>query len=67
MKYDLSDDLGTKSYHKEPKIQPNDFYLENGKMVMTEHYHKKRGVCCGGGCRHCPYQPKHIKNNQQLS
>lgn len=24
-------------------------------MVFTERYHLRRGVCCGSGCRHCPY------------
>lgn len=38
-----------------------DFYYENGKKVMTEEYHLKRGYCCGSGCRHCPYEPKHQK------
>lgn len=23
----------------------------------------KRGVCCGMGCRNCPYDPKHIRGN----
>lgn len=32
-----------------------DFYYENGLMVLTEAYHRKRGYCCGNGCRHCPY------------
>ncbi|MBL7848338.1 MAG: hypothetical protein JNL40_12775 [Cyclobacteriaceae bacterium] len=32
-----------------------DFYWENGFMVFTESYHKKRGYCCQSGCRHCPY------------
>ena len=30
-----------------PKLQPNDFYWNDGKMVMTEEYHMKRGKCCG--------------------
>lgn len=38
-----------------------DFYHENGKKVMTESYHLKRGYCCGSGCRHCPYEPTHEK------
>jgi hypothetical protein len=38
-----------------------DFYYENGKKVMTEQYHLKRGYCCGSGCRHCPFDPKHEK------
>ncbi len=32
-----------------------DFYWENGKMVLTAHYLKRRGYCCGNKCRHCPY------------
>jgi len=63
------DDWISKLHYKEivkPKLPPEDFYLENGGVVMTEDYHKKRGWCCGNKCRHCPYQPKHIKRNQQL-
>ncbi len=29
--------------------------LNDGRLVFTEHYLKKRGYCCGNGCRHCPY------------
>jgi hypothetical protein len=33
-----------------------DFYFdEEGLMVLTEKYLKKRGHCCQSGCRHCPY------------
>ncbi|WP_020529430.1 DUF5522 domain-containing protein [Flexithrix dorotheae] len=32
-----------------------DFYFENGFMVFTSHYLKKRGYCCKNGCRNCPY------------
>ncbi|MBV6646766.1 MAG: hypothetical protein KI790_15015 [Cyclobacteriaceae bacterium] len=33
-----------------------DYYFdENGFMVFTEKYHRKRGYCCKNGCRHCPY------------
>ncbi|MBL7665631.1 MAG: hypothetical protein JNM93_10910 [Bacteriovoracaceae bacterium] len=36
---------------------PNvDYYFENGLMVLTENYLKKRGYCCDNGCRHCPYK-----------
>lgn len=42
-----------------PKLQPTDFYYDkDGKMVLTEEYHKRRGKCCGNGCRHCPYGKK---------
>ena len=32
-----------------------DYYLESGAMVFTASYLKRRGYCCGNGCRHCPY------------
>ncbi len=32
-----------------------DYYLENGAWVFTESYLRRRGFCCGSGCRHCPY------------
>jgi len=36
-------------------IKDVDFYMENGYCVFTETFHKKRGYCCGSGCRHCPF------------
>lgn len=47
-------------------IQPSDYYIEDGKYVFTEHFHLKRGHCCGSGCRHCPYFPKYQKNNTNI-
>ncbi len=38
-----------------PKLEPEDYYVEDGLMVFTAAYHLKRGSCCGNGCRHCPY------------
>jgi hypothetical protein len=40
----------------EPKILPGDFYFDNGLMVFTAIYHRRRGYCCDSGCRHCPYE-----------
>ena len=48
------------------KLLPSDFYIENGKKVMTEQYHIRRGYCCGSGCRHCPYEPKAKKGNSVI-
>jgi hypothetical protein len=48
------------------KLLTTDFYYENGYRVMTESYHRRRGTCCGNGCRHCPYDPKHEKGNKTL-
>jgi hypothetical protein len=64
-----SDDWIEELYVKEfikPKLESKDFYWEDGKIVMTEYYHKKRNYCCGNICRHCPYQPQHIQGNKQL-
>jgi hypothetical protein len=32
-----------------------DFYMENGFVVFTASFLRKRGYCCRNGCRHCPY------------
>jgi len=51
----------SKEKQPEPDTKPQplqeglDYYIENGYFVFTEHYLKKRGTCCGSGCRHCPY------------
>ena len=49
-----------------PKLQREDFYWEDGKIIMTEEYHKRRGYCCGSGCKYCPYSPKYRKMNKKL-
>jgi len=34
-----------------------DFYLdEHGNVVFTAEFLKKRGFCCGNGCKNCPYE-----------
>ncbi len=38
-----------------PKLDPEDYYMEDGYLVYTEKYLLKRGHCCQSGCRHCPY------------
>lgn len=55
-----------KNTEKKLKLLPSDFYIENGMKVMTEEYHKRRGYCCGSGCRHCVFEPKGIKGNTTL-
>jgi len=62
------DDWISELHYKEflkPKLQANDFYWENGRMVMTAEYHKRRGFCCANGCKHCPYSPPHTKLNKE--
>ncbi|MFN7811132.1 MAG: DUF5522 domain-containing protein [Planctomycetia bacterium] len=41
-------------------------YLENGLLVYTAAYHLHRGFCCGSGCRHCPYEPRHVEGTTQV-
>jgi hypothetical protein len=34
----------------------SDYYFnEEGFVVFTENYHLERGICCGNGCKHCPF------------
>lgn len=46
------------SVKKDELIENIDFYFENGLMVLTAHFLKKRGYCCISNCRHCPYNKK---------
>ena len=43
-----------------------DYYFENGLLVYTAAYHLKRGHCCGSGCRHCPYEPRHVEGTTKV-
>lgn len=37
-------------------VEGEDFYLnDEGLMIFTAHFLKKRGFCCQSGCTHCPY------------
>jgi len=46
--------------------QQADWYVENGLLVYTAAYHIKRGHCCGSGCRHCPYEPRHVEGAEKV-
>ena len=52
---------------KKEFIKDVDYYLEEGFVIFTEKYHLERGECCGNDCRHCPYEPKAIKGNKQVT
>lgn len=41
-----------------------DYYVEGERVIFTPLFHLKRGSCCGNGCRHCPYTPKHKKGSK---
>lgn len=65
LRNDWIQDLYYREFQK-PKLLPQDFYWEDGNMVLTEQYHLKRGSCCGSGCRHCPYG-KHNRIEQEAT
>jgi hypothetical protein len=43
--------------HEQAVREGQDHYTdpETGFRVFTEVFHRRRGVCCGTGCRHCPF------------
>lgn len=40
---------------KSTRLDPEDYYFDNGFVVFTAAYHLKRGYCCDNECRHCPW------------
>jgi hypothetical protein len=36
-------------------VEGVDYVIERGRWVFTAHYLKRRGYCCGNGCRNCPW------------
>jgi hypothetical protein len=45
-----------------------DRYLdEHGNVVFTERFLARRNICCGFGCRHCPYSPRHQTGNTVIA
>jgi Family of unknown function (DUF5522) len=40
---------------REVLTEGQDYYFEDGLMVLTARYLLRRGYCCEQGCRHCPY------------
>jgi hypothetical protein len=44
-----------------------DYYIEGERVIFTALFHIKRGQCCGNGCRHCPYIPRHTKGKVVVS
>ena len=44
-----------KTEQQEPLKEGEDYYFEDGLMVLTDRYLLRRGYCCEQGCRNCPY------------
>jgi len=53
-----------KNSKPEKFVEGIDYYFENGLMVLTAQFLRKRGYCCDNDCRHCPY-PKEAKTKSQ--
>ncbi|MFN8776958.1 MAG: DUF5522 domain-containing protein [Flavobacteriales bacterium] len=51
------DNPGEETYSgSKPGLHDGDYYLsEEGFIIFTEQYHRRRGYCCQSGCKHCPY------------
>ncbi len=46
---------------QDPELQEGlDYYVEDGLLVFTSAFLRKRGYCCDSGCRHCPYQNREM-------
>jgi len=52
-----------------PPVVPDepDFTVEQGFVVFTAAFHRRRGECCGSGCRHCPFFPRHNQGATRLA
>jgi hypothetical protein len=57
MKAMNSEEEAGSSLQQEPELQEKvDYYFEDGLMVFTGTFLRRRGHCCESGCRHCPYE-----------
>lgn len=41
---------------KIPRGEENYYVNDEGLLVFTEAFLKKRGSCCHNRCKHCPYK-----------
>lgn len=51
----LSRDMILLAQGKINMVEGIDFYYEDGLMVLTSEFLLRRGRCCHGGCKNCPY------------
>lgn len=55
-----SDRAASSSGQAAELLEGLDYYLEDGLLVFTATFLRKRGYCCESGCRHCPYQNPNV-------
>lgn len=54
----MNEDIDADAEPSEPQprfVEGVDYLFEGGLLVMTADYLRRRGYCCGNGCRNCPY------------
>jgi ATP-binding cassette subfamily B (MDR/TAP) protein 1 len=53
--------------HRAACAGEQDVYTDplTGYQVITAHCHRKRGWCCGSGCRHCPFGHHNVKSEKR--
>ena len=51
----LNEDSDSSTRQEAELLEGLDYYIENGLLVFTAAFLRKRGYCCESGCRHCPY------------
>ncbi len=50
------EDADLAAQQEAPLQEGVDYYFEDGLMVFTGAFLRRRGHCCKSGCRHCPYE-----------
>jgi hypothetical protein len=48
------------------KINEEDYYIKEGRVVFTKKYLLKRKKCCGNKCEHCPFIPLYEKGSTTI-
>jgi len=61
----MPDDLTNRKSPITNLVEDVDFYYEGPYMVFTAEYLRRRGYCCGSGCRHCPYSKQEQEDAEQ--
>lgn len=54
------------THYKEGFVENVHYYMDGSRVVFTALFHLQRGSCCGNGCKHCPYDPKHKKGTTKI-
>ena len=55
--------------HDAAEARGQDGYMDphTGLFVLTAGFLRRRGYCCGKGCRHCPHPPDELTSRLWVS